>query len=68
MKNLVQLHRTLGRHMRRHEKLYFLKTYLGSASGDRMLKRRLISKLLRQTHRVEVVKARQAAEARTPIN
>ena len=68
LKNLVQLHRTLGRHMRRPEKLYFLKTYLGSASGDRMLKRRLISKLLRQTHRVEVVKARQAAEARAPIN
>jgi serine/threonine protein kinase len=68
LKNLVQLHRTLGRHMRRAEKLYFLKTYLGSASSDRMITRRLTSKVLRQTRRVEVIKARQAAVARTSAN
>jgi serine/threonine protein kinase len=64
LKNLVQLHRTLGRYMRRPEKLYFIKSYLGSAFGDRIMKRRLISTVLRQTHRVELIKARQAAEAR----
>jgi tRNA A-37 threonylcarbamoyl transferase component Bud32 len=68
LKNLVQLHRTLGRYMRRPEKLYFLKCYLGSAFGDRIMRRRLISKVLRQTRRVEVVKARQAAEARASVN
>jgi hypothetical protein len=63
LKNLVQLHRTLGRHMRRPEKLYFLKTYLGSGSGDRMLKRHLSSNVLRQTHRVDLLKSRKATEA-----
>jgi Lipopolysaccharide kinase (Kdo/WaaP) family len=68
LKNLVQLHRTLGRYLRRHEKLFFLKTYLGSESRDHSSKRRLISKILRQTRRVEVIKARQAAEARASMN
>jgi serine/threonine protein kinase len=68
LKNLVQLHRTLGRYMRRPEKLYFLKSYLGSAFGDRIMRRRLISKVLRQTRRVEVLKARRAAEARASVN
>jgi len=68
LKNLVQLHRTLGRYMSRPEKLYFLKSYLGSAFSDHTMRRRLISKVLRQTRRVEVIKARQAAEARASLN
>jgi serine/threonine protein kinase len=68
LKNLVQLYRTLGRHLRRSEKLYFLKAYLGSASSDRIIKRRLISNVLRQTRRVEVIKARQAAEAHASVD
>jgi hypothetical protein len=68
LKNLVQLNRTLGRHLRHPEKLYFLKAYLESAANDRTLKRRLISKVLRQTRRVEVIKARRAAEARASVN
>jgi hypothetical protein len=67
LKNLVQLHRTLGRYVRRHEKLFFLKTYLGPESRNRGRKRRLISKVLRQTRRVEIIKARQAAEARESV-
>jgi tRNA A-37 threonylcarbamoyl transferase component Bud32 len=57
LKNLVQLNRTLGRYLRRPEKLYFLKAYLESASNDRVIKRRLVSKVLRQTRRVELIKA-----------
>jgi tRNA A-37 threonylcarbamoyl transferase component Bud32 len=68
LKNLVQLNRTLGRHLRHPEKLYFLKAYLESAANDRVIKRRLISKVLRQTRRVEVIKARRAAEARASVN
>jgi hypothetical protein len=68
LKNLVQLNRTLGRHLRRPEKLYFLKAYLESASNDRVIKRRLVSKVLRQTRRVELIKARRAAEARATVS
>jgi serine/threonine protein kinase len=67
LKNLVQLNRTLGRHLRRPERLYFLKAYSESASSDRVLRRQLISKVLRQTRRVDVIKARQAAEARASL-
>jgi hypothetical protein len=67
LKNLVQLNRTLGRHLRRPEKLYFLKAYSESASSDRILRRQLISKVLRQTRRVDIIKARQAAEARASL-
>jgi hypothetical protein len=54
--------------MRRPEKLYFLKSYLGSAFDDHIMRRQLIAKVLRQTRRVEVIKARQAAEARASVN
>lgn len=67
LKNLVQLNRTLGRHLRHPEKLYFLEAYLESAANDRIVKRRLISKVLRQTRRVDVIKARQTAEARASL-
>lgn len=68
LKNLVQLHRTLGRYLRRPEKLYFLQTYLGAGASDPAMRRTLISKLLRQTRRVEVLKTRQAAEPRVSVN
>jgi serine/threonine protein kinase len=68
LKNLVQLNRTLGRHLRRPEKLYFLKAYSESVSSDRILRRQVISKVLRQTRRVDIIKARQAAEARASLS
>jgi hypothetical protein len=59
VKNLVQLHRTLGRYLRRSEKLYFLKSYLGPSYADRRSTRELVSRVLRQSRRLEARKARQ---------
>jgi hypothetical protein len=63
LKNLIQLNRTLGRHLSRSEKIYFLKSYLGRAFFDRQRKRRLISKVLRRSRRLDAQKAspRQAS-------
>ena len=58
IKNLVQLYRTLGRHVPPPQRLFFLKCYLGALFGDRHLKRKLIRRALRFARRVEKVKAR----------
>jgi hypothetical protein len=47
IKNLLQLHRTLGTHLRSTEKLRFLKTYLGPKVRDKSEKLKLISGVLR---------------------
>jgi tRNA A-37 threonylcarbamoyl transferase component Bud32 len=60
IKNLVQLHRTLGRTLRRTDKLIFLQHYLGAAFADRETHRRLIARLLRSSRRLDAVKARPA--------
>lgn len=68
IKNLIQLNRSLGRHLSRAEKIYFLKSYLGPAFFDRRRKRRLISKVLRRSRRLEAQKAglqRASAESRS---
>ena len=62
VKNLAQLNRTLGRHVGRPEKLYFLRSYLGPAFFDRKLKRQLVSKVLRRSRRLDARKVRQTIE------
>jgi serine/threonine protein kinase len=58
MKNLVQLYRTLGRHLRQTDKLIFLKCYLGAAFAQRKGRRQLVEKLLRESKRLESMKSR----------
>jgi serine/threonine protein kinase len=49
IKNLVQLNRTLGRFIRRTDKLYFLKVYLGSGFRNRLEKRRWVTEVVEQS-------------------
>jgi hypothetical protein len=51
VKNLVQLNRTLGRYLRRTEKLRFLRYYLGPAFFNRGEKRSWIGRILQQSSR-----------------
>lgn len=51
VKNLAQLHRTLGDELRRSEKLYFLKTYLGEEPFARKRTRHFIRAVLKETAR-----------------
>jgi hypothetical protein len=60
IKNLVQINRTLGRYLRRSDKLFFLKHYLGAAFADAERKRRLIRKITAESRRVDERKARFA--------
>lgn len=61
VKNLVQLYRTLGRELRRADKLIFLKAYLGAAFAGRQARRRLIENLLSKSNRLDAVKGRRSA-------
>ena len=58
IKNLVQLYRTLGRHVSRSGRMFFFKCYLGPAFADRKLKRQLIEDVLRAARRVDIRKVR----------
>ncbi|HEX6436385.1 MAG TPA: lipopolysaccharide kinase InaA family protein [Candidatus Binatia bacterium] len=49
IKNIVQLNDTLGRLLRRSEKMYFLKVYLDSSFGSKPARRRWISAVLEQS-------------------
>lgn len=51
IKNLMQLHRTMGKFLRATEKLHWLKAYLGPAFFDRGEKRRWIKKVLEESSR-----------------
>jgi len=51
VKNLVQLHRTMGRFLGRKERLYWLKVYLGDLFFDSEERRRWIGKILRESDR-----------------
>ena len=53
IKNLVQLNRTFGRHVRRTEKMVFLKEYLGRAFSDRRQKRLWAARILRRSAQVD---------------
>jgi tRNA A-37 threonylcarbamoyl transferase component Bud32 len=63
VKNLIQIYRTLGTHLSRSQRSYFLKSYLGDSFGDRKLKRDLIEVVLRRARRVDIIKARTAQPA-----
>ena len=53
VKNLVQLYRTLGKHLTRSQRLSFLKNYFPASYSDRTLKRNLVVRVLRRAHRVD---------------
>jgi lipopolysaccharide kinase (Kdo/WaaP) family protein len=53
IKNLVQLNRTFGRHVRRTEKLYFLARYMSSGFDDRRRKRLWSATILRRSSRLD---------------
>jgi hypothetical protein len=53
VKNLVQLYRTLGKHLTRSQMLAFLKNYLCDSYADRTTKRNLIVRVLRRARRVD---------------
>ena len=67
MKNLVQLNRTFGRHLRRVEKLFFVKTYLSANFAGRQGKRELIESVLSESTRLDVLKSRQTRSDRLGI-
>jgi len=51
IKNLVQLNRTMGKLLRKTEKLYWLKIYLGAVFNHRGEKKQWIRKVLEESHR-----------------
>lgn len=59
IKNLVQLNRTLGRHLTKTQRLIFLRAYLGRSFLDRVLKRSLTAKVVGASHRLDTIKASQ---------
>jgi len=58
IKNLVQLNRTLGQFLRRTEKLYLLKIYLGSVFTSRLAKRHWVMQVLSQSRQRDQEKMR----------
>lgn len=60
LKNLVQLHRTLGRYLRGPDKLVVLKHYLGNSFAERSIRRQWIKNILRQSDRLNRAKAASA--------
>lgn len=68
MKNLVQLNRTFGRYLRRVEKSFFVKTYLGANFAERQGKRELIESVLSESKRLDALKAREKRSVRLGIN
>jgi hypothetical protein len=65
-KNFVQLNRTLGRHLRAAEKLYFLKSYLGGGFAARQVRRQWIDSVVGESRRLDTLKARIAARVDEP--
>ena len=53
IKNLVQLNRTLGKYLRAADKLRFLEGYLGTAFSKRIDKRDWVTRVLRQSIRLD---------------
>jgi hypothetical protein len=60
IKNLVQLERTLGRHLRRVDRLVFLKNYLDASFTDLRLRRKRLETILAAARRLDRAKARAA--------
>jgi len=63
LKNLVQLYRTLGKHLSRPQQLFFLRVYLGASFVDRRSKRQWIVRLLRRAHQIDLAKRRKGVGA-----
>lgn len=53
IKNLVQLNRTLGKYLRRVDKVRFLEAYLGPSFSNRIDKRDRIASVLRQSNKLD---------------
>jgi serine/threonine protein kinase len=64
IKNIVQLNHTLGRHLRRTEKMHFLRVYLDSSFASKPIKRRWVTAVLEQSRRRDL-KSRRVA--RKPV-
>ncbi len=60
IKNIVQLNHTLGRLLRRTEKMYFLKVYLDSSFASKPIKRRWLTAVLEQSRRRDLKSGRVA--------
>ena len=63
VKNIVQLNHTLGRLLRRTEKMYFLKVYLDSTFASKRIKRRWVTAVLEQSRRRDL----KSRRARKPL-
>ena len=59
VKNIVQLNHTLGRLLRRTEKMYFLKVYLDSSFASKRSKRRWVTAVLEQSRRRDLKSRRR---------
>jgi tRNA A-37 threonylcarbamoyl transferase component Bud32 len=53
IKNLVQLNRTLGKYLRRVDKVRFLEAYLGPSFSNRIDKRGRIASILRRSNKLD---------------
>jgi tRNA A-37 threonylcarbamoyl transferase component Bud32 len=69
LKNLVQINRTFGRHLRRPEKLVFLMAYMNGTLPDKKNRRHLIQNIVRESNRIDNVKILTASRTvgATPI-
>jgi serine/threonine protein kinase len=63
VKNIVQLNHTLGRLLRRTEKMYFLKVYLDSSFASKRIKRRWVTAVIEQSRRRDL----KSRRARKPL-
>jgi hypothetical protein len=60
VKNLVQLYRTLGKHVPRSRQFFFLKCYLGRTFANRQLTRKLVETVIKRAKSEDRRKARGA--------
>jgi serine/threonine protein kinase len=61
IKNLVQLHRTLGRYLRRPDKLRFLASYLGPLFSSKANKRAWVTDVLTQSDKIDGLRRAQSS-------
>lgn len=59
VKNLMQIYRTLGRHLSRSQQLFFLNHYMQHSSPSRKAMRNLIERVLDRAQRLDAVKVRR---------
>lgn len=61
IKNLVQLNRTLGQYFRATDKLRLLQSYLGPSFSNRSEKRSWVSRVVKQSRRLDRLRKSKAA-------